>query len=77
MMKERITDLVCGIGGVGGGGIATTLLSINLKTIEGFIYFVLTSFIGGLVGYTAKKVADFFYQKITKTKTSTQNEGSD
>lgn len=68
MMKDHLENWFAALCGTTGGGVATTLLSINLQSIEGVLYFVLSSFFAGLVGYLAKKVGELFWNKITTKK---------
>lgn len=67
-MKDHIENWLGAITGLGGGGFAVTMLSINLQTIEGLIYFLLSSFFAGLFGYMAKKIGELLWNKITKPK---------
>lgn len=75
-MKDPVSSFVSMIGGVFGGGLTTTLLSINLNNLWGLLYFCLTCFFGGLIGFFAKKFGDYLWKKLTKIKPPS-NEASD
>lgn len=67
-MNKRLDDWIGALCGTTGGGIMTTLLSINLQTATGVVYFLLSSFFAGLLGYLARKIGELFWNKITTKK---------
>lgn len=67
-MKDTIENWWGVITGLGSGGLTVTLLSINLNTLEGMIYFLLSSAFGGLIGYLGKKTGELIWNKLTKPK---------
>lgn len=72
-MKNQIDNLIGFMSGTAGGGIATTLLSIDLSKVEGILYFVLSSGFAGMVGYIGKKTGELLWTKLTiKTKKSNE-----
>lgn len=67
-MKDHIENWIGVVTGLGGGGFTVTMLSVNLQTVEGIVYFLLSAFFAGLVGFLAKKVGELFWNKLTKPK---------
>lgn len=67
-MREHIDTWICRVTGLCTSGVATTLLAINLQTVLGWFYFMATAFLGGCMGWAAKKSCDFLYKKYFKNE---------
>lgn len=66
MIKYHLENWWSSLCGIGVGGITTTLLSINLQQIFGVLSYVVLAFVGGFVGFVAKKVAEICWNKVFK-----------
>lgn len=76
-MKDHIENWLAFLTGVGGGGFTVTMLSINLQTIEGLMYFLFSSLFAGCLGYLGKKAGELIWNKLTKPKKDEKIHSSD